>query len=612
MQELMKITISFLATLFLYQLTYAQDVEYFGTGNFEGVTVTSSDPASNPMKSINGEGYELETQAVSRFLSSATLGANMDEIETVLEMGMEPWIDDQMTIEASNYLIPTVEIIYELYDRCQNTLGEVECNLVFNVSQFMWRYAFWHNTMRGEDKLRQRVAMALSEILVISDQSQLANLPHGLAYYYDILMQNAFGNYEDLLNEVTLSPAMGFYLSHMNNPKADPQFNVQPDENYAREIMQLFSIGLYELNQDGSRKVDPVTDEWIPTYDNDDIKGLAKVFTGLSGGAWADDDNNLPLGFGYPPYFYSYIDQMAMYENWHDTGEKTIVGNFTIPANQPGIRDVGQAIEHLFNHDNVGPFLGKHLIQRLVKSNPTPDYIERVSNTFADNGSGVRGDLAAVVRAILLDDEALECYWMDDISNGMLKSPMFRYTQLLLSLQADTESEWFWNSGAVFQDQTEHHVLSAPTVFNSYVNDYVPDVDFESLDMVGPEFQILNSSTSTNYVNYMMLALMRDYFADNLDFEFPDILNESFAVPYTEDTAPYKAEFTAELWESLRESPHELIDYLDILLTNGQLSDERREILIESMRRTDVFNSIEAAFYGLFMVMIDPDYVIMK
>jgi len=608
----MKAIITFLTSLFLWQFSQAQVYDdYIGTGHFEGISVSSSDPVSNAIKSINGEGFELETQAASRFLASATLGATIDEIKTVTEIGMESWIDDQMTIPPTNYTIPTIEIIYELYDRCMDNLGKGPCSEVFNLAPYMWRYAFWHNTMREEDKLRQRVAMALSEVLVVSDRSQLENLPHALAYYYDILMTNALGNYKDLLTDVSLSPAMGFYLSHMNNPKSNPALNIQPDENYAREIMQLFSIGLYELNQNGTRKLDN-NGEWISTYNNDDIKGLAKVFTGLSGSAWAEEDNPLPLGFGYPFFLYSFIDQMAMYDNWHEQGEKNIVGNYTIPAGQTGMEDVEEAIDHLFNHDNVGPFLSSHLIQRLVKSNPSPEYVERISNVFSNNGNGVRGDLAAVVKAILLDEEALECYWIEDAKNGMLKSPMLRYTQLMLALQAETETEWFWNSAYTFNEQTEHHVLSSPTVFNAYSPDYVPDAAFDALNMVGPEFQILNSSTSSNYINYMMLALMNDYFKDNLDFEFPDILNESFAIPYTPDTAPYKAELSDEQWLALYGNPEEMLDYLDILLTNGQLHDDRKEKLSNSMKRADVFNDTEAAYYGLFMMMIDPDFLIMK
>lgn len=592
-----------------YASSFAQAYEdYIGIGHSEGITVTSSDPLADGMKSINGEGYELEIQEASRFLAHATLGATIDEVEEVTQIGIEQWIDDQLMLPPSELTLPTIEIIYEFYDRCMETLGD---NCDFNLNPQYFRFAWWDNAMKGQDQLRQRVAMALSEILVVSDQSGLEQSPHGLAYYYDILSRNAFGNYKDLLTEVSMSPAMGFYLSHMNNPKSIPILNIRPDENYAREIMQLFSIGLYELNQDGSRKVDMSTGLWIPTYDNDDIKGLAKVFTGLAGSEWADESNTSEVTFGAPPQRYSFLDQMAMYEFWHEPGEKTIVGDYTIPAGQTGMEDINDAIDHLFKHDNVGPFLALRLIQRLVKSNPSPDYITRIANVFNNNGQGVRGDLGSMVKAILTDSEAIECYWIDETKNGMLRAPMLRYTQMMKSLQAEVQTELFTNSGFYFQNFAGQHVLSSPTVFNFYTPDYVPDAEFSYLNMVGPEFQILNSSTSSNYVNYMLLALMQDYIRDNFNFDL-NVLNDPNFVPYTANLEPYGARLTDEQWLSLANSPEELVDYLDILLTNGQLSDDRKDQIVNSMNRTDIFSARESAHYAAFMILIDPDYVIMK
>ena len=585
--------------------------DFIGGANIDGVTVTSSDPSSEAIRSINGDGLEEYIQIASRFLAHATLGATIEEIEEVSQVGIENWIDEQYAIPITNYTDPTVEILFELYERCKDKLGD-ECDDEFVPNPVMWRYAWWHNTMHGQDKLRQRVAMALSEILVVSDQSDLGNIPHGIAYYYDILMQNAFGNYKTMLTEMTLSPAMGFYLSHMNNPKSIPMLNIRPDENYAREFMQLFTIGLYELNQNGTRKINLSDGKWIPTYDNDDIKGLAKVFTGLSGAAWQDEDNNRPVAFGKNHFRYSFITPMKMYEEWHEEGEKRILGKTLIPSGQSGMEDIEQAIDHIFHHDNVGPFLAKRLIQRLVKSNPSAEYIERISTVFNNNGSGERGDLGAMIKSILTDQEAMDCYRIDHNSNGMLRTPMLRYTQMMLGLKAATKSEWFWNSSYFFQEQTEQHVLSSPTVFNFYTPDYVPDSDFAYNNMVGPEFQILNSSTSSNYINWMFLALNRDYLYDKFEFEFPDLLNETYFLRYTDDVESYKAAFSDEYWLGLASEPEHYVDYLDILLTNGQLSNDKKERLIKAMNRKDLFNTKEAADYALFMIMIDPDFVVMK
>lgn len=610
----MKKLIPTFALALLFNLVFAQVYDdYIGAGHSTDISVTSSDAQSDGLNTVNGEGLDLDILGASRFLTRATLGYTMEDIQAMTEFNIQDWIDDQVDAEPSYNTVPTVSIIFQLYNACLDELGP-ECLLNFNLNAAFWRYSWWNNIMNGEDKLRQRVALALSEILVISDKSMLNQHPHGLANYYDILIRNAFGNYKDILREVTLNPSMGFYLSHINNPKTLPELNIRPDENYAREIMQLFSIGLFELNNDGSRKIDPATGLWIPTYDNDDIKGLAKVFTGLSGSKWANDDNTDPVTFGRRFSAYSLIDPMVMYEFWHEPGEKNIIGNYTIPAGQTGMEDVEEAIDHLFNHPNVGPFLAYRLIQRLIKSNPSPEYIDRVASTFNDNGSGERGDMEAVIKAILLDDEALECYWSEDPKNGMLRAPILRLTQMLTALKAKTENGLFWNSGRYYEYFTGQHPLGAQTVFNFYSSEYVPDAEFAYLDMVGPEFQILNSSTSSNYVNYMLFALMRDYFNEILgeDEQIDNILNEAFEIPYLDDKDEYEAILSDEKWLELAFSPEELVDYLDILLANGQLSNDTKESIVESMKKEDSIDTINSAYYAAFMIMINPEYVILK
>jgi len=608
----MKKIVPTLAFLMLLQTVFCQVYDdHIGAGNSIDVSVTSSDPDSDGMKTVNGEGLDLDIQGASRFLARTTLGYTIDDIQALTETTMSEWIDHQMAVEPSYHTVPTVEIIFQLYNACFEELGP-QCQMQFNLNTYMWRYAWWNNIMNGEDKLRQRVAQALSEILVISDKSMLNQHPHGMAAYYDILVRNAFGNYRDMLTEVTLNPSMGFYLSHINNPKTFPELNIRPDENYAREIMQLFSIGLFELNNDGTRKTDPSTGLWIPTYDNDDIKGLAKVFTGLSGSKWADENNNSPVTFGRRFNAYSLLDPMKMYEDWHEPGEKVIVGGYTIPAGQSGMEDVRQAIDHLFNHPNVGPFLAYRLIQRLVKSNPTPAYIDRVASTFNDNGVGERGDMAAMIRAIFLDEEAMDCYWLEDETNGMLRAPILRLTQMLKALKAETDNGKFWNSAAVFEDLAGQHTLGSQTVFNFYSPDYVPDAEFAYLNIVGPEYQILNSSTSSNYVNWMLIALMRDYLNTNFGTNYENILNESFFIPYIRDKAPYEAYLSDPLWMDLAFSPEEMVDYLDILLANGQLSEDTKTNIVQSIQRTSIIDPINSAYYAAFMVMINPEYIIMK
>jgi len=585
--------------------------DYIGQDQILDVTVSSSSNQGESINTINGNGLDVDIQGASRFLSQTTLGATIEDIQDLTNMGYEEWIDNQMQITASNYTEPTIEIILELFENCQEIYGS-ECSNEFNLNPIFFRYAWWHNIMTKPDKLRQRVTLALSEIFVLSDRSELENFPFGVSYYYDFLNFFAFGNFKDILTSVTLNPSMGFYLSHINNPKTDDAQNIHPDENYAREIMQLFTIGLYELNLDGSRKIDSNTGLWIPTYDNDDIKGLAKVFTGLSGSEWSDETLSTPIRFGLPFRRYSLVNPMAMYEEWHEQGEKNIVGNFTIPAGQSGMEDINMAIDHLFNHPNVGPFISERIIQRLVKSNPSPQYIERAASVFNNNGQGVRGDMASFIKAILLDSEAMECYWFEDMENGMLREPITRLTQLSIALKAETQSDWYWNSAVFYEDMVGQHPMSSPTVFNFFKPDYVPDSDFAYYDMVGPEFQIHNSSTSSNYVNYMMIMLMRGYFKDAFNFDIPNILNEAFFNRFIEDVEHYEAELSDEMWLDLAYSPEDLVDYLDIILANGQLSDETRESVTTSIKRNNILDERYIPYYAAFLIMINPDYVIMK
>lgn len=259
------------------------------------------------------------------------------------------------------------------------------------------RWSWWQQVIDGPDPLRQRVALALSEIFVVSDNSDaVASNPVGAASYYDMLLGDAFGNYRDILLDVTLHPVMGAYLSHLRNDKSDPRSGRYPDENYAREIMQLLSIGLFQLKQDGTLLRDG-RGKPIPTYDNDDITELAKIFTGLS---FDGPDRNFGSGAE------AWTRPMRMYEEHHEPGPKRLIRGRHVPASQTGMQDISAAVDNLFRHPNVGPFIARRLIQRLVTSNPSPLYVQRAAAAFADDGHRVRGNMRAVISAILLDPEA--------------------------------------------------------------------------------------------------------------------------------------------------------------------------------------------------------------
>lgn len=585
--------------------------DYLGAGQAQGITFSSSDPDADGLAAVDGNGYDLDIQGASRFLARTTIGYTIEDIEQLTAIGIPAWIDAQLAAPPSLYTEQVLELSSQWLANCLEANDEETCRQIFRNNPAMFRTAWLDAVMKNEDQLRQRVALALSEIIVLSDQSDLRFYAQGLATFYDILAANAFGNYEDILNEVTLTMAMGYYLSHLNNPPTDIEANIRPDENYAREVMQLFTIGLYELNNDGTRKVDD-EGRWIPTYDDDDIRGLSKVFTGLTGSRFAADVPAQPR-FGTNYRRMSFTDPMRMVEEFHEPGEKTIVGGHVIAAGQSGMADIQEAINVLFNHDNVGPFLAYRLIQRLVKSNPTAEYIDRVATVFNDNGEGIRGDLGAVVQAILLDEEAYACYWIEGFGAGMLRAPSLRYTQMLHGLKAETPSDIFHTSGQAFQQFTDHFVLSAPTVFNHYSPDYSPNADFALYNFVGPEYEILNSSTSSNYVNFMLLAVMGDYINRiSPDLNLPNYLNGPAFQNYDRQRRQYEAMLADPLWLSLGDKPEQLVDYLDIVLANGALSDDLKARIVASVSTPGLFTPTEAAHYALFLVMINPDYTVMK
>ncbi|MEL7187286.1 MAG: DUF1800 family protein, partial [Pseudomonadota bacterium] len=301
----------------------------------------------------------------SKFASRATFGLSYDEIDALARQGRDAWLNQQFAEPVGEH----TPLVMDLIDR--RNAGEFsafETDIEYLI-QFR-RFAWWHRAVTSSDVLRQRVAFALSEIFVVSDNvDTLIVFPHSLSGYYDVLLNNSFGNFRDLLRDVSLHPAMGIYLSHINNRKANLANNTFPDENYAREVMQLFSIGLFELNIDGSLQLD-ANNQPIPTYSNVEIREFAKIFTGLSyGGPNAFFGNEEP----------NFVAQMQMFDAEHEPGEKRLLNGVVVPPGQSGSQDIEAAIDNLFNHPNVGPFIGKQLIQRLVTSNPSPAYIERVA-----------------------------------------------------------------------------------------------------------------------------------------------------------------------------------------------------------------------------------------
>lgn len=613
--------LTLIAFVSLSSISYCQEyTDYIGAGHSAGITVTSSSESSDSpaINTINGKGMDVRIFETGRFLSQATMGANIELINTVADMDYGTWIDDQMN-ETATYLRPAVTEVWEELLDTIGARGFEDPENVFGPSMPQLHNAWGQNVMSGNDLLRQKVAYALSQILVISTNSDLSGEIIAMADFYDIFVENAFGNYRDILSDVSLHASMGYYLSHLNNPKAIPEENVHPDENYAREIMQLFSIGLYELNNDGTQVLDANSNA-IPTYDNADIKEMAKIFTGLGGGAindnvtWTDEPY-----FGLGIYGIDMTVPLAMYEDWHELGEKVILKTDTIPSGQTGMEDIQDAIDILFEHDNVGPFLSYRLIQRLVKSNPSPSYVDRVASVFNDNGSGVRGDLGATVKAILMDEEARDGSYMFELNASRLREPLMRRMQLAKGIAITEEPGARIWLPYDWSNSLKQQVMNSPTVFNFYLPNHQPVGDIATNNLVAPEFKIHDTATGINYFNSARSwtsswggILDAGYGFWDPDYVYPN-----------GDTGrwyPYYfpvAEIDIEAYRSYAsdENLDLLINELDKVLTYGQLSDEMRAQLrtnLLGIQWTGYDWEAERIRTAVYLIITSPDYAVIR
>lgn len=426
-------------------------------------TFTVGSPPTGPSK--------VTATVASRFLDQAAFGPDAATVAHVQLTGLEGYIDEQFSAPVSTYPDPS-------------TIG-------FDVSQVQAR--FFTNAVHGPDQLRQRVAFALGQIFVVS--AIMENTPAQLVPYEQMLQQDAFGNFATLMRDVTLSPTMGEYLSMLNNDKANTAKGTKANENYARELMQLFSIGLSLLNPDGTLQLDS-NGKPIPTYSQTDIAEFARVYTG-----WTyPTQPGAKLQIHNPPY---YGGPMVPFEANHDTGSKTLLNGLVLPAGQTAEQDLDAALHNIFTHQNVAPFISKNLIQHLVTSNPSPAYISRIAAVFSDNGSGVRGDLKAVVKAILLDPEARagdsDTVLPGPDKSGHLREPVFFIASALRGLGALVNDS---NGLAARGAALNQNIFTPASVFNYYAPGYrIPAGLAGGLSLGGPEFQLESPATAVGRVN---------------------------------------------------------------------------------------------------------------
>jgi hypothetical protein len=510
-------------------------------GMYQGtVSVSSADANGSPQSVTVQLNLTAPPSLISaaRFLHQTSWGATPATLAHLMNVGFSAYLDEQMAALSGGYpenlkKLPTIQLLQQ---------------------------RFFQNAMFGDDQLRQRVAFALSQILVASNAKPVADDSSYMTTYQRILLDGAFGNFYDLLRNVTLSAEMGWYLDMVNNPKANPSLGTLPNENYAREVMQVFTLGTSQLGADGSPLLDSSGNS-IPTYGQSDIRELARVFTG-----WTFGDNipGPPSDLSFMPF----DAPMEPVESYHDTGSKTVLGQ-TIAANQSATQDLDEALQIIFQHPNVGPFISRLLIQHLVTSNPSHAYLQRVAAVFADDGYGVRGDLQAVVKAIVLDPEAS----LGQPASGHLREPALFITSALRGLNVSSVANFETLVDAA-QDMGQWLFFS-PSVFNYYSPDFRTDKG-----ILGPEFQLLTTAIALIRANWLAILTNGDYI-NNITYDL---------TPYATDAA----------------DPSALVDRINNTLMGGLMSSDMRQSILTAV--SQLSDNTERARTALYLALVSFQY----
>ncbi|MBC7940743.1 MAG: DUF1800 domain-containing protein [Chitinophagaceae bacterium] len=539
----------------------------------------------------------------ARLLLQAQFSARTAEIAQVRALGYERWLDDQLALPNSQ-------------SGCDWLLskgyGAIDSNELF-FAQGTNIHMIWFQLFQSPDAVRRRWALALSEIFVVSWRGikDVMNWDSfAIAEYWDLLCRHSLGNYRELLEALTLNPAMGAFLSTRGNAREDPRTGRLPDENYARELMQLFTIGLVQLNPDGTPRVG-ADGRPIESYTADDVSNLARVFTGYS------QDHSSGFFNSPAPPFHRIANlpsarlPMVVDESRHSALAKSFLG-VTIPANTPAAASLAIALDTLANDPNTAPFLARQFIQRLVTSNPSPAYVARVASAFANNGRGVRGDLRAVLKAVLLDDDARSSAGLSSPSFGKLREPMLRLAQWGRTFRLRSiKGSW----KAAFGPWTPsrdlgQYPLDPPSVFGFFRPGYVPPGTPMALTgATAPEFQIVNETTVATWANQLM------------DIVFSGIWVSAPEVPFRRGPSPTDGhdivpDYSEEI--ALITDPVALVRRLNLLLCAGQLSAATVEQIVNALRTDGIRADSDAEFKrihvarALLFVMCSPEYLVQR
>ena len=534
-----------------------------------------------PGQTVTSLPEQMPDSSAVRFLNQATFGSTATELTAVKQQWRWGWLQAQFAQAPGRTHWEGVKADQAAW------LAEDATRTADNLPNAAWDWSVWQAYMSATDVLRKRVGYALSQIMVISMEGLASGGGSNTllaAGFVDVLEAGAFGNFRKLLEDVSLNPAMGYYLSHRGNRKAEypngdttqPPLLV-PDENYAREVMQLFTIGLVELNADGSVKLD-ANGRPIETYTEEDVRGLARVFTGWDWWPRSEPD------WQRKP--------MLHIATRHAPEAKQFLG-VAIAAGTDGPTSLRIALDALFNHANTGPFIAKQLIQRLVTSNPSPAYVTRVAARFADNGQGVRGDMKAVLEAILRDIEARAPSNITQPAStwGKLREPVLRYTTFARAFGVSNPSGEIWRVGALTDPAAGlgQSPLRSPSVFNFYRPGYVPpNTAIARANLVAPEFQISTDTSLPGYVNFMQRQL-------------------------TTPTGGLAFDYSAEL--ALAADASALVAHLNRKLTNGAMSTATRDEIaatVTALPAGAAAQNLTRVRTAILMTLASPEFIVQK
>ena len=540
----------------------------------------------------------------ARFLQQAQFESSTVDIAAVKAKGYAAWLDEQMALPSSQGGWEWLQ---------SRGYGVIDRREFYFAEWYLPDYMVWYQILKSPDQVRRRMALALSEFFVVGADgiAQPWFKAFQLAHFFDILCKHAFGSFRELLEEVTLCVAMGSFLNTLYNEKEDRVTGRLPDENYAREVMQLFTIGVDQLNLDGTPKTG-ADGRKLDAFTQEDVTNLARVFTG-----WVLDDSGGVTSITVGPFTNHVLNveytrkPMVLRPYRHSLLEKRFLGT-TIPAGTDGSASLKAALDTLANHPNVGPFFARQMIQRLVTSDPSPAYVARVASVFNDNGNGKRGDLKAVFRTILLDDEARGAASLASPTHGKLREPMLRFAHWGRAFKLTSKAgTWKFNPPNWSGNSLSQYPLRAPSVFNFFRPGYVPpNTDFAARKATAPEFQLVNETSVSQYINFLQNILPNGLWVGG-----PELLEQPMGSTPT-DGHDIKPDYSAEL--ALVTDPAALVRHLNLILAAGRLSQATETTITDALKLdgTTATSSDNAKLYtvcrAVLFVMCAPEYLVQK